>query len=110
MYGHALHHGRKHFCHYCLQASSIEKILKHHIKDLTLIGKKRLWGKSKVRVYNLCRFLIYFMPGDNGKQNPKASYRTNIKSILFIFYGNKSVCLYNKFRKTFKTYLGKDAV
>ena len=50
------------------------------------------------------------MPGDNGKQNPKASYRTNIKSILFIFYGNKSVCLYNKFRKTFKTYLGKDAV
>ena len=28
-YDHTLHHGRKHFCHYCLQAFSTEGILKH---------------------------------------------------------------------------------
>ena len=33
MYDHALHYGRKHFCRYCLQAFSIEEILKCHIKD-----------------------------------------------------------------------------
>ena len=33
MYDHTLHRGIKHFCHYCLQAFSIEEILKRHIKD-----------------------------------------------------------------------------
>ena len=32
MYDYTLHHGRKHFCHYCLQAFSTEEILKHHVK------------------------------------------------------------------------------
>ena len=30
---HTLHHGRKHFCHYCSQDFSAEEILKSHIKD-----------------------------------------------------------------------------
>ena len=33
MYDHTLHQGKKHFCPYCLQAFSIEEILKGHIKD-----------------------------------------------------------------------------
>ena len=28
MYGHTLHRGRKHFCRYCLQSFSTERILK----------------------------------------------------------------------------------
>ena len=72
--------------------------------------RKDYEAKAKSEFIIYADFQFISVPGDNGKQNPKASYRTNIKSILFIFYGNKSVCLYNKFRKTFKTYLGKDAV
>ena len=33
MYNHALHHGRKHFCSYYLQAFTIKEILKHYIED-----------------------------------------------------------------------------
>ena len=43
MYDHPLHHGRKHFLCYCLQAFSIKKILKRHIKDCFKInGKQRI--------------------------------------------------------------------
>ena len=38
-----LHHGRKHFCRYCLQAFSTEEILKRHIKACFKInGKQRI--------------------------------------------------------------------
>ena len=33
MYDHTLHRGRKHFCGYCLEAFSIDELLKCHIKD-----------------------------------------------------------------------------
>ena len=33
MYDHTLHHGRKHFCRYCLQAFSTEEILKCHLNN-----------------------------------------------------------------------------
>ena len=33
MYDHTLHHEKKHFCCYSLQAFSTEEILKQHIKD-----------------------------------------------------------------------------
>ena len=33
MYDHTLHHGRKHFCRYCLQAFSTEEILKCHVNN-----------------------------------------------------------------------------
>ena len=33
MYNHTLHSRKKHFCSYCLQAFSVEEILKHHVKD-----------------------------------------------------------------------------
>ena len=59
-------------------------------------------------------FIIYadfesiLVPEDNGKQNPKESY-TNIKNIAF-GYDYKLVCVDDKFSKSFKTYLGKNAV
>ena len=33
MYDHSLHHGRKHFCRYCLHAFITKEILKCHIKS-----------------------------------------------------------------------------
>ena len=43
MYDRILHHGKKHFCRYCLQACSTEEILKRHIKDCFKInGKQRI--------------------------------------------------------------------
>ena len=68
MQDHTLHRGRKHFCRYCLQAFSIEEILKRHIKDcIEINGKQRdvmpkklnLYSKimtKKLFIYNLCRF------------------------------------------------------
>ena len=38
---HSLHRGKKHFCSYCLQAFSTEKILKSHIKDCFKINVKQ---------------------------------------------------------------------
>ena len=51
MYDHTLHRGRKHFCCYCLQAFSIEEILKRHIKDCFKINiKQRIIMRKKVKV------------------------------------------------------------
>ena len=41
MYDHKLHHGRKHFCRYCLQAFRTTKKLKRHIKDFFKINDKQ---------------------------------------------------------------------
>ena len=43
MYDHTLHRGRKHFCHYFLQAFSTEEILKCHIK-----GSFKINGKQNI--------------------------------------------------------------
>ena len=42
IYDHTLHCGRKHLCHYCLQAFSTEKILKCHVKDCFKINSKQI--------------------------------------------------------------------
>ena len=68
MYDRALHRGRKHFCRYCLQAFSTEKILKHHIKDcFKTNGKQRIIMPEKGKYVNFqnyegkikSRFIIY---------------------------------------------------
>ena len=41
MYDHALLRGRKHFCNYCLQNFTTEKILKCHFKDCFKINDKQ---------------------------------------------------------------------
>ena len=89
MYDHKLHRGRKHFCCYCLQAFSTEKILKCDINDCFKINVKQMIKMSKngeyVRFKNYKReiklpLMIYadfesiLVPEDNGKQNPEGSY------------------------------------
>ena len=53
MYDHTLHRGIKHFCRFCLQAFSTEKILKRHIKDcLKINDKQRIIIPKKVNMLN----------------------------------------------------------
>ena len=70
MYDHTLHHGKKCFCGFYLQAFSTEEILKCHIKDCFKFNvKQRIimsrkgeyvkfknYEKNKIIVFNLCRF------------------------------------------------------
>ena len=82
MYDHILHRGRKHFCHYCLQAFRAAEKLKCHIKDCFQINGKQTINMSKKSEYikfkNFERkskspFMIYadfesiLEPEDNGK-------------------------------------------
>ena len=89
MYDHTLLHGRKHFCYYCLQPFSTEKILKSNIKDCFKInGKQRIIMSKKgefIKFKNYGRkvkslFIIYadfqsiLVPENNEKQNLEESY------------------------------------
>ena len=51
MYDHTLHHRRKHFCCYCLQAFSTEKIFKSHTNEcFRIIDKQtiKIAGKGEL--------------------------------------------------------------
>ena len=48
MYDHTLHRGKKHSCHYCLQALSTKEILKCHINDCFRIN-----GKQRIKMPNM---------------------------------------------------------
>ena len=50
------------------------------------------------------------MTDDNGKQNPEKSYTNKYQKHIACSYGYKLVFVDEKFRKSFNTYLGKDAV
>ena len=65
MYDNTLHRGRKHFCLYCLQAFSIEGILKRHINGFLKINGTQRFIMPKKRksvkfCIHLCRFLKLF--------------------------------------------------
>ena len=50
------------------------------------------------------------MPEDNGNENPNESYNSKYQKHVACSYGYKLVCVYDKFSKPLKSYLGKDAV
>ena len=51
MHNHTLHSERKHFCSYCLQALSTEKISKCHFKDYLKINGKQMIRMPKKSEY-----------------------------------------------------------
>ena len=61
-------------------------------------------------------FIIYedlesiLVPEDNGKQNPNKSYTNKYQNHVACSYSYKLVCVDDKFSKSFKSYLGEDAV
>ena len=51
MFDHTLHRGRKHFCHYCLEAFSTEEILKCHITNcFKTNGKQKIIMPQKRQI------------------------------------------------------------
>ena len=114
MYNHALHREKKHFFNYCLQAFSTE-ILKCHIKDCFKFNGKLIIMSKKgeyVKFRNYERkikspFIIYA----DFEWKVKSRRVTNkYQKYIACSYGNKLVCVDDKFSKPFKTYLGKVTV
>ena len=50
------------------------------------------------------------VPEGNGKQNLEGSYANKYQKHIACSYGYQLVCVDDKFGKSFKTYLAKDAV
>ena len=50
------------------------------------------------------------MPEDNRKPNPEETYTNKSQKHIASSYDYKLVCVNDKFSKTFKAYLGKDAI
>ena len=50
------------------------------------------------------------VPEDNRKKSPNKSYTSKYQKHVACNYGYKLVCVDDKFNKTFKSYLGEDAV
>ena len=90
MYDHTLHRGRKHFCWYCLQAFSLEEILKSHIKDCFKIN-----GKQRILING--DFESILVPENSRKQNPNESYTNKYQKHVACSYGYKLLCIDYKF-------------
>ena len=116
MYDHTLHHGRKCFCCYCLQALSTGQISKCNINDGFKINSRQMIQMPKEGEYIKFKkferkvnspFIIYadsesiLVPEDNGKQKILShKYQKNVACS----YGYKLVCVDDKFSKSFKSY------
>ena len=118
MYDHSLHHGRKHFCRYCLHAFITEEILKRYSKDCFKINGKQTIKMPKKDEYVKFKhfdrkikssFMIHadfesiLVPEDNGKQNPNESYTNKYQKHVASSDGYKLVCVDDKFSKPFKS-------
>ena len=64
--------------------------------------------KSPFMIYAAFRSTL--LPEKNGNQNPEESYTKKYQNNVACSYGYKLKCVDNKFSKSFKSYLGGDAV
>ena len=55
-------------------------------------------------------FESVLMPEDNGKQNPNETYTSKYQKHVPCSCGYKLVCVGDKFREPFESYLGENAV
>ena len=64
--------------------------------------------KSSFMIY--ANFESILVPQDNGNQNPEESYPNRYQKHIAWSFGDKLVCVDDKFSKPFKSCLDKDAV
>ena len=64
--------------------------------------------KSSFMIYAVFESIL--VPEDNGKQNPNESYTSKYQKYVSCCYVYKLVCVDDKSSRSFKSYLGKDAV
>ena len=121
---HPLRRERKHFCRYCLHFFSVEEILKHLIKyRFKINGKQKITMHKKGEYVELkpfegkikSPFIIYadfesiLVSEVNEKQNPEQSSMKKYFKNVACSRGYELVCVDDKFSRTFRSYLGKDA-
>ena len=134
MYNQSKHKERKHFCMYCLQCFSSERVLANHVNNcLTINGKQAInipeQGENILKFNNFHKqlpvpFVIYadfeaIMKKVQGceqseemkKDKDKRSYTEAYQTHEDCCNGYKVVCCYKKkYSKTIQTYRGKNAV
>ena len=70
----------------------------------------KILKKIKLLLIIYADFESILVPEDNEKQNSEKSYIKKYQKHIACSYGYKLLCVDDKFRKLFKTYLGKDVV
>ena len=118
MYNQTKHKGRKHFCMYCLQGFSSERVLNNHTVDCIEINGKQAIKMpepgSKITFTNFRKqlsapFIIYAdFEAITEKVSQKKSHTEQYQKHTACGYGYKVVCCYDdKFSKPIKIYRGE---
>ena len=118
MYNQTKHKGRKHFCMYCLQCFSSERVLNNHTVDCVIINGKQAIKMpepgSKIAFTNYRKqlpapFVIYAdFEAITEKVLQKKSHTEQYQKHTACGYGYKVVCCYNnEFSKPIKIYRGE---
>ena len=118
MYNQTKHKGRKHFCMYCLQGFSSERVLNNHTVDCIEINGKQAIKMpelgSKIAFTNFRKqlpapFIIYAdFEAITEKVSQKKSQTEKYQKHTACGYGYKVVCCYDdKFSKPVKIYRGE---
>ena len=134
MYNQSKHKNKKHFCVYCLQCFSSERIFANHVNNcLTINGKQAInmpkKGENILRFNSFHKqlpvpFVIYAdfeaitkkvqgcrQSEDMEKEKEKRSYTEAYQTHEDCGYGYKVVCCYKKkYSKPIQTYRGENAV
>ena len=121
MYNQTKHKGRKHFCMYCLQGFSSERVLNNHTVDCIEINGKQAIKMpepgSKIAFTNFRKqlsapFVIYAdFEAITEKVSQKKSHTEQYQKHTACGYGYKVVCCYDdKFSKPIKIYRGEMAI
>ena len=119
----AKHHGKNHFCWYCLQCFSISKLLECHVKNYLAINHNKSVLLSEENEYvsfqNIKRLrklpliihgdfvLVLISSTDNIDFGPKAK---NYQDHIVCTYGYRLICVNKPCSKLCKTYFGEDAI
>ena len=118
MYNQTKHKGRKHFCMYCFQCFSSERVLNNHTVDCVIINEKQAIKMpepgSKIAFTNYRKqlpapFVIYAdFEAITEKVSQKKSHTEQYQKHTACGYGYKVVCCYDdNFSKPTKIYRGE---
>ena len=130
MYNQSKHKERKHFCMYCLQCFSSERVLANYVNNcLTINGKQAInmpkQGENILKFNNFHKqlpvpFVIYadfeaitkkVQGCEQSEEMKKRSYTEAYQTHEDCGCGYKVVCCYdNKYSKSIQTYRGENAV
>ena len=113
------------FVHYCLQSFSTAQVLERSVNGCFKTNYRQMIKITKkgqaVKFKNYTRkikspFIIcadfesILVPKNNGKQNSNEPYTHKYHNHVCCYFGYKLVCGDDQFNKSFKSYLGQDAV